>query len=266
MKKILTLIFALASILTLSACSNTNMFMFTLDETFDGYVTMVTSADYPPYENLVKKDNGYTVEGVDIEIAKEIARALKKNLRVIHKKFDFLISDVMTGKADFALAGITPTSARLEQVDFSNSYFTEQNTQVVIVKKEDKEKYTTIDDINKSSISVGAQAGSLQQTIANTSAKNAIKSINSDLNVLLNDLKSGRIQALFTENATADTHINGEFPDFVKAFYVESDFTGNAVAVKKGYDKLDVINSVIKGLKESGKIDQWLKQYSGIES
>lgn len=90
-------------------CQNSsNVFDFFLDKRYDDCVTMATSADYPPYENIVEGADGKnTVEGVDIEIAKAIAKKLNKNLRVVHKGFDFLVEDVRSGKIDFIIAGMT---------------------------------------------------------------------------------------------------------------------------------------------------------------
>ena len=123
MKKLLLGLVSLLLWFGLSSCqSSSNVFDFVLDESYDGFVTMATSADYAPYEWIVDDGNGKSVvQGVDIEITKEIARALGKNLRVIHKGFDFLIEDVRNDRVDFIIAGLTPTPSRAEIIDFSKS-------------------------------------------------------------------------------------------------------------------------------------------------
>lgn len=265
LKKVKMVILVAFLALILTSCSNTssNVFTFKLDESFDEYITMVTSADYPPYENVVFIDGVSTVEGIDIEIAKEIAKALNKNLRVLHKNFDLVVLDVQSGKADFAIAGLTPTTERLQQVDFSLSYFSEENTQVVMVRKEDLGKFNTLDSINNSQVKVGAQAGSLQQSIALEQAPLAHNKFVSELPTLLDDLKNGHIDVLFTENATANTHISGNYSMLaVSDVEIVSKYDGNAVAVQKGSTLLPTINEVIEELKSSGKIDEWVTHYS----
>ncbi|NLK12525.1 MAG: amino acid ABC transporter, partial [Candidatus Phytoplasma sp.] len=86
--KMVILLLFLAVFLTACSDGSSNIFTFKLDESYNEYLTMVTSADYPPYENIVFVDGVSTVEGADIEIAKEIARSFGKNLRVVHKSFD----------------------------------------------------------------------------------------------------------------------------------------------------------------------------------
>ena len=146
MKKLFIFILLVAGITSLSGCSNSsNVFDFILDESYTEFVTMATSADYPPYENIVADQDGKnTVQGVDIEIGKAIARALGKNLRVVHKGFDFLVEDVRAGKVDFIIAAMTPTPNRQMIVDFSKSYYTEETVnQVVLIHKDNTSVYQT---------------------------------------------------------------------------------------------------------------------------
>jgi ABC-type amino acid transport substrate-binding protein len=267
MKKLLVVLFLMLAVFGLSACSNSsNVFDFELDPSYTEFVTMATSADYPPYENIVKDENGKnTVVGVDIEIGKAIARALGKNLRVIHKGFDFLVEDVRAGKVDFVIAGLTPTPTRAQVVDFSKSYYTEESVQqVILVHKDNLALYDTLAKINVAGVRVGAQSGSIQAEFASVFTPNATAKLITDLNELLNNLNNNQIDALFTEGTVADTHINGSFPDFVK---IEIDslegYEGNAVAVQKGdTELLELINDVIDELIAQGKISEWLEEFS----
>ncbi|PKK92601.1 MAG: amino acid ABC transporter, partial [Tenericutes bacterium HGW-Tenericutes-6] len=151
MKKLFIFILLIAGTISLTGCSNSsNVFDFILDDSYTEFVTMATSADYPPYENIVEDADGKnTVAGVDIEIGKAIAKALGKNLRVVHKGFDFLVEDVRAGKVDFIIAAMTPTPSRALIVDFSKSYYTEETvSQVVLIHKDDAATFQTIEDLN----------------------------------------------------------------------------------------------------------------------
>ena len=123
MKKIFVLITFVFLSISLTACGSSNVHEFKLVDNNE-FLTMVTSADYPPFEFLVMDDNNRpVVTGIDIELGKLIALEQNKNLRVIDKSFDFLIEDVRSGNADFAIAALTPTPERKQVVDFSISYF-----------------------------------------------------------------------------------------------------------------------------------------------
>ena len=184
MKKLLVVVvLSLVSLLMFGCQNSSNVFDFVLDESYDGYVTMATSADYPPYENIVEGADGKnTVEGVDIEIAKVIAKKLNKNLRVVHKGFDFLVEDVRSGKIDFIIAGMTPTPSRSKIIDFSKSYYTEESVvQVVLIHKDNQALYQLIEDLNSQSVRVGAQTGSIQAEFAETFTPLATAKIVQDL-------------------------------------------------------------------------------------
>ena len=93
-KKIISLFLILALILTCSGCGK---------QTEE--LVMATEPGFAPYEYY---ENGEVV-GVDVDIAKEIAKRLDKKLVIKDVSFDFLINEVKSGKADFAAAGISIT-------------------------------------------------------------------------------------------------------------------------------------------------------------
>ena len=266
MKKLLLGLVSLLLWFGLSSCqSSSNVFDFVLDESYDGFVTMATSADYAPYEWIVDDGNGKSVvQGVDIEIAKEIARALGKNLRVIHKGFDFLIEDVRNDRVDFIIAGLTPTPSRAEIIDFSKSYYTEESvTQVVLIHKDDVSLYSNIESLNVAGKRVGAQTGAIQVEFADLFTPLATKKVVADINELMNNLTNKQIDALYTEGPVAQTRINAGAP-FVQLTLNNVDhYQGNAVGVKKGNTELlTTINVVIDRLIAEGKIALWLETYS----
>jgi len=267
MKKLLVVVvLSLVSLLMFGCQNSSNVFDFVLDESYDDYVTMATSADYPPYENIVEGVDGKnTVEGVDIEIAKAIAKKLNKNLRVVHKGFDFLVEDVRSGKIDFIIAGMTPTPSRSKIIDFSKSYYTEESVvQVVLIHKDNQALYQLIEDLNSQSVRVGAQTGSIQAEFAETFTPLATAKIVQDLKELLNNLENKQIDALFTEDEVATTHMNNGYENFVKLQLSSLEgYEGNAVGVQKGNTELlNVINEVIDELLSDGSITTWLSQYS----
>jgi len=255
----------LTATLSLVACDSqsSNVFEFILDDSFNEFLVMETSADYPPFENIEEVDGKNTVVGIDIEIAKAIALAAGKNLQVVHKGFDFLITDIQNGKADFAIAAITPTPERLEQVDFSDVYLDNEDEQVVVIKSSNASNYITIDDINLETVRVGAQTGSLQSYILQDQAPEAYATYIQDLNTLFENLNNGQIEVLLSEKTVAETYIADEYSDLQIAFSVYSQYNGNAIAVQKDNDDLlAIINETILTLRESGQIDTWVEYYS----
>ena len=129
MKKILTL--ALAALMTMLACASCG-------GSGDALV-MATNAEFPPYEYF----EGDKIVGIDAEIAEAISAKIGAELTIEHVDFDSIIPGVQSGKYDFAMAGLTVTDERKEQVDFSTSYAT--GVQVIVVKEDSA--ITSADDL-----------------------------------------------------------------------------------------------------------------------
>ncbi len=91
---------------------------------------MGTNAEFAPFEFL---DDSNQIVGYDIEIAKEIARAMNAELVIENMNFDSLIAALNSGKVDLVIAGMTANDERRQQVDFSENYY--DAAQVIIVKE-----------------------------------------------------------------------------------------------------------------------------------
>ena len=87
-------------------------------EAAGGRLIMATNAEFPPYEY----HDGDAVVGIDAEIAKAIADELGMELEIEDIAFDSIIPEIVSGKADMGLAGMTVTEDRMQSVDFSNTY------------------------------------------------------------------------------------------------------------------------------------------------
>ena len=112
----------------------------------DKQLIVVTEAGFAPYEYYEAGE----IVGVDIDIAREIAKKLNKELVIKDVAFDSIINEVKSGKADIGAAGISYNAERALEVDFSINYTT--SNQVVIVKKDGNIK--KISDIKDQKIAV----------------------------------------------------------------------------------------------------------------
>ena len=83
-------------------------------------LTMGTNAAFKPYEFY----EGTEIVGIDAEIAAAICEKLGYQLEIIDMDFATLIPAVVSGKIDFAMAGMTVTEERLQSINFSVSYAT----------------------------------------------------------------------------------------------------------------------------------------------
>ena len=139
MKKILSLILALAMVLTFAACGgNTepaadNKPAAASTGVEDGVLTIAMECAYAPYNWTQSDDSngavpianvpGSYANGYDVMIAKKICEANGWKLEVIQSDWDSLVPGVQTGTVDAVIAGQSMTAERAEQVDFAGPYF-----------------------------------------------------------------------------------------------------------------------------------------------
>ena len=128
-KKVLALLVCVAMTAVLAVgCGGSSK--SALDEIKEkGQLVWGTNAQVPPFES---KDGSGNVVGVDADIAKAIADELGVELVVEDMEFDSLPAALKSGKIDIIGAGYTENDERLQEMDFSNKYFTAE--QIVVVK------------------------------------------------------------------------------------------------------------------------------------
>ena len=112
-----------------------------------GHLTVVAELGFQPFEYF--EGNSTTPVGFDVDLITEIAKRL--NLEVTYlpnQKFDTLVPTIKQGgKADVAIAGITITDERSQEVDFTTSYL--DSNQSLVVKSGSTETEQTLNDASK---------------------------------------------------------------------------------------------------------------------
>lgn len=228
-----------------------------------GELVVGLSADYSPYEFHTMIDGKDTIVGFDVEIAKEIAKDLGVKLNIKEMKFDSLLTALPAGQIDMIISGMNPDPKREKVVDFSEIYYKANHG--VLVKKEDLNKYKSIDDLKN--INLGAQIGSTQADIIKNTIKGEKVKLLSNVNNLILELKAGKIDALVVEKPVGEMAMSNNSDIVLSDISFEDETGGNAVAVKKGQKELvEQVNKTINKLKESGNIDKFIIEANELAS
>jgi polar amino acid transport system substrate-binding protein len=117
-----------------------------------------TSADYPPFEY---RTPSFTIDGFDAALMREIARRLGVSVELRDYAFDGLLDGVQLGQIDGAIAAISVTDERSQQVDFSRVYYVGQDA--VLAPADYAGGEITIAE-NLAGQRVGVQRGSVYET------------------------------------------------------------------------------------------------------
>ena len=221
----------------------------------DGKLHMATNAAFPPYEMVA--DDG-TFEGIDVDIAGKIAEKLGLELVVDDMDFGSIITSVQTGKEDIALAGLTVTDERKQNVDFTDSYAT--GVQVVIVPEDSDIK--TIDDLQGKLI--GCQESTTGYAYCTDDyGEDMVTAFPSGANAV-QALLTGKIDAVVIDKQPAEAYVaQNEGLKILDTEYVAENY---AIGVSKDNTALrDAVNNALKELIDDGTVQAILDQYIKAE-
>ena len=154
---------------------------------------------------------------------------------------------------------MTATDERRQAVDFSETYYVGE--QPFVVRAEDVEKYKTYDDIK--GLVVGAQTGSIQQTIAEEQFPECELLLLPTVPTLLMELMNGNVEAVICSKIVATSYMN-IYPGLAfSEIPVESATNGVGVAVAKGEENatlLAAVNETVARVKADGTYDAWVEE------
>lgn len=236
MKRIYVLLF-ICCLFILTGCGKRN----------SNELIMVTEAGFAPYEYYENSE----VVGVDVDIAREIAKEMGKTLVIKDIAFDSIINEVKTGKADFGAAGISYSEERAKNVDFSINYAVSK--QVVIVKNDSS--ITNINSIGNKKIAV--QLGSVADTFVTDEYDEATIVRQKKYLAAIEDLKVGKVDCVVMDELPAKEIVNSNTGIKILNGALTNDSYG--MVVKKGNKELlEVINKVLNRLSSDGSIDRYI--------
>lgn len=212
-------------------------------------LTMATNAEFPPYEYK----EGDKFLGIDIEIAEAIADELGMELKIEDIAFDSIIAEVISGKADMGIAGMTVTEERKKNVAFSNTYAT--SAQVIIVKNDSEIATPEALEGKK----VGVQLGTTGDIYAEDIKDVTLERYNKGADAIL-ALTQGKLDAVIIDRQPAQVFV--EKNEGIKI--VDKEFTIEDYAIAFAKDNTELLNKVndaLAKLKESGKLQEIIDKY-----
>ena len=252
-KKVLMTMFGLLMFPLLFACSNTQSQGVEAIKA-KGKLVVALNPEFAPFEYQKLVDGKNQIVGSDVELAKAIAKELGVEVEFSPMSFDNVLASLDSGKADLAISGVSKTEERSQVYDFSIPYYTSKNK--VIVRKSELTNYQSVKDLAQKK--VGAQKGSIQETLAKeTLQDSSLVSLPKNGN-LITDLKSGQLDAVILKEPVAKGFVENN-PDLAIA---EFDFDNDkedsyAVAMKKDSKELkEAVDKTIQKLKDSGELDK----------
>ena len=221
-----------------------------------GTLRMGTNATFPPYEFVGDDGN---VQGIDADIAAAIADKLGMKLEITDMEFDSLIPALQSDTIDVALAGMTVTPDRQENVDFSDSYA--KGVQVIIVK--DGSDIASPDDLEGKNI--GVQTGTTGDiSCTGDYGQEHVKQFNNGP-LAVAALVNGQVDCVVIDQEPAKNYVAANSGlKILDTAYADEDY---AIAIKKGNTELlDKVNGALKELEGDGTLQSIVDKYISADS
>ncbi|MFO7667721.1 MAG: transporter substrate-binding domain-containing protein [Desulfobacterales bacterium] len=222
-------------------------------------------AGYMPFEMTDKK--GQFV-GFDIDVAKEMAKAMNVKFVPVNTAWDGIIPSLITGKFDIIMSGMTVTQERNLKINFANPYIVVGQT--VLINNKHKRTVKSYKDLNKSNYIVTSKLGTTgEQAVKRMIPKCTYKSFETETEAVL-EVVNGKADAF-----VYDLPMNVVFmaqQGAGKLTFLDTPFTFEplAWAINKGDpDFMNWLNNFLWQIKNDGRYDRiyqkWIKSTDWIK-
>lgn len=235
------------------------------DITQRGELRVGFEAGYLPFEMADKKGNFI---GFDIDVAKEMAKAMGVKFVPVNTAWDGIIPALITKKFDILISGMTITQERNLKVNFADPYIIVGQT--ILLNKKHEGKVKSYKDLNDPKYTVTSKLG--------TTGEQAIKRLIPKANYKSFEVESEAALEVLTGKADATVYDLPFCATFMaqqgegNLIFLDEPFTYEplAWAVRKGDpDFINWLNHFLRQMKNDGRYDRiynkWIKSTDWIE-
>jgi polar amino acid transport system substrate-binding protein len=219
----------------------------------DGTLTVCTDSPYPPME--YEEDGEFT--GFDIELMRAIADDLGLETSVVNIGFDPITSGLAmdSGECDIAAASITITEEREANIDFSDGYFSGDQSLLATEGGE----IASIADLSGKNLGVQTGTTGEQYAAENATGANIVSFENPG--DLITAINAGELDAVLQDIVTnRNAALNNPNLALVETYPTE-EFYGFAVKEEGAENLLDAVNASLAKLRDDGTYDDIYEEF-----
>ncbi|MBC7609506.1 MAG: transporter substrate-binding domain-containing protein [Polaromonas sp.] len=165
-----------------------------------GVLRICTPGDYKPF-SFQKPDGAF--EGIDVDLMTSLTTSLGVKPEWIKTSWSNLMPDMLAGKCDMAVGGISVTTERQKKAFFSTAYMI--NGKTPIARCADVAKYQSVADIDKPATRVIFNPGGSNERFARANFKQAQMRLNPENLTIFDEILANRADVFVTESAEAVT-------------------------------------------------------------
>lgn len=185
---------------------------------------------YPPFEMTDEKGQP---AGVSVDLAKAIAKALQRELKIENLPFDGLIPALKTGRIHLILSSLTRTPERAESIDFTAPY-AETGLCLLVAKGSAVQQVTDLDQAGRK---VAVKKGTTGHAWATARLKQAeVLVLDKEASAVL-EVSQGKVDAFIYDQLSVYQHWKRN-PETTRAVLQPFQKETWAIGVRKGDDRL----------------------------
>ena len=203
-----------------------------------------TNAEFEPFEYR----DGENIVGFDIDLINEIAKIMKQDIEVVDMAFDGLLPALQSKKIDIIIAGMTADEERKKFVNFTDPYYSTQ--QSILVHKDNKDIYS-FDNLEGKNVGVvlGFTGDLIVSAMSNVNAQKYGATSEAIL-----ALKSKKVDAVVLDYEPASKYFDQN--NDLKLIITDSKSEEYAIAMRKeDTELLKKVNDALNTIKENGTYD-----------
>lgn len=158
-----------------------------------GKLRVCTTGDYKPF-TFQKQDGSF--EGMDIDLAQSLAKALGAEAQLVKTSWPTLMNDFQE-KCDIAMGGISITLERQKKAYFSTSHMVDGKAP--IARCADVKKFQTLDAIDQPGTRAIVNPGGTNERFARANLKRAKLAIHNDNVTIFEQIIKGEADIMITD-------------------------------------------------------------------
>jgi polar amino acid transport system substrate-binding protein len=225
----------------------------TLEEIItSGELRVGFEAGYLPFEMADKKGRFI---GFDIDVAKEMAKAMGVKFVPVNTAWDGIIPALVTKKFDILISGMTITQERNLKINFADPYIIVGQT--ILLNKRNEGKVTSYKDLNDPKYIIASKLGTTgEQAIKRMIPRATYKSFEVESEAALETM-NGKADATVYDLPFCATFMAQQGAG--KLIFLDKPFTYEplAWAIRKGDpDFMNWLNNFLRQIKNDGRYDQ----------
>jgi polar amino acid transport system substrate-binding protein len=212
---------------------------------------------YPPFEMT---DTNGKPDGVSVQLAKELGKALGRPIEIRNMSFDGLIPALKTGKIDIIISSMTATPERARSIDFSDPYLT--TGLCLLVGK--SVPVATIADLDQPGRTIAVKKGTTGHSYAAANVKQASVLVLDKEAAAVLEVVQGKADAfIYDQMSTYQNYQRNK--ETTRAILTPFQKESWAIGIRKGNDELKAkINRFLADFRRTGGFerlgDRYLKE------